>query len=173
MLTLWYQEQNLKDIQILGVFWGKENGLLCSRQRSDSTLWRPWTDYPETVAECCDYQRRVANIQTDVQAYLGNTVWRSRLILDDTINALPDADQPPNLARRKGDVAVTTNTIPKFFSISAFREIRKILVDVIVLMITHCLTNCAYKMVFQSHPSCIWMNKYPLLFSGGEVIRLG
>lgn len=66
-----------------------------------------------------------------------------------TIQQIPwsDFDQPPKTTRRKGSVAVRTGGISEFFFVSASREIRKISVDMIVLITAHSLTNCVHRMV--------------------------
>lgn len=58
-----------------------------------------------------------------------------------------DIDQPPKAARKKSGIAVRIGSISEFFSISAFREVREISINVIILINAYCLMDCAYIMV--------------------------
>lgn len=50
-----------------------------------------------------------------------------------------DVDQPPETTRKNSGVAVRTDGILEFLSVSSFREVGRVIVNVIVLVAAHSL----------------------------------
>lgn len=58
-----------------------------------------------------------------------------------------DIDQSPEATRREGGASIRTSSILELFPISFSREIGEVTINMIVLVVSHSLSNGAYVVV--------------------------